>query len=136
MNFLWKWDDSRFFCVLGNKFWLIVNYRYLCMELGKSWGVSWGISIPQLSYETSPHSSEISKRRLPVLFCWGVVQLPNFWCVVAWDFSTFRRKLQVINWWIEKVSSIIIIKLYINMRCKYMEKIRVLCQCRSVSFWL
>jgi len=43
------------------------------MELGKSWGVSWGISIPQLACETSPHSSEISRRRLPVLFCWGVV---------------------------------------------------------------
>jgi hypothetical protein len=43
------------------------------MELGKSWGVSWGISIPQLASETSPHSSEISRRRLPVLFCWGVV---------------------------------------------------------------
>ena len=39
------------------------------MELGKSWGVSWGISISQLACETSPHSSKISRRRLPVLIC-------------------------------------------------------------------
>lgn len=42
------------------------------MELGKSWGVSWGISITQLACETSPHSSEINGQRLLVLFCWAV----------------------------------------------------------------
>ena len=42
------------------------------MELGKSWGVGWGISIPQLEYETLPHSSEIKGRRLLVLFYWGI----------------------------------------------------------------
>ena len=36
--------------------------------------MSWGISITQLACETSPRSSRISERRLPILFCWGVAR--------------------------------------------------------------
>ena len=56
LEFPMKMGWFKVFCVLGNKFWLIVNYRYLCMKLGKSWGVSWGISIPQGTFDVYPVS--------------------------------------------------------------------------------